>query len=92
MKRRINNPIVNTIEVVKCNSLPRDLRVLNELCAVCSKYQKSSLVQGSKCSAWNTHDEYKKSGKKCEDCCCRKCCNEKPLNFCERETIKIKRV
>jgi hypothetical protein len=92
MTRRINNPLVNTIEVVKCNSLPNDLRVLNELCSVCSKYQKLSLVQGSKCSAWNTHDEYKKSGKNCKECCCFKCCNEKPLNYCQRETIKIKRV
>lgn len=88
-ERSISNPLMNSYEVVKCNSLPKDLRVLNELCGTCKLYQKNSLVRGSKCSAWNSHDEYKKSNKNCKDCPCYDCCNEKPMNGIQNATMKI---
>lgn len=87
-----DKPIFNSYEVVKCNTLPNDLRILNELCATCSKFQDTYLVRGSKCNAWNSHDDYKKTGKKCDDCPCFKCCNEKPMNGIQHATMRIKRI
>lgn len=79
--------ISNTKEVVKCNKLPRDIFVVNELCSVCSVYHKDPTARGSKCSAWGSHDEYKKSSKNCKDCKCFTCCNDKPMNSYQRAII-----
>jgi len=85
----IATPIMNTLKVIKCNVLPGDLRVLNELCGTCSKYHKSSQVRGARCDAWNSHDDYRKSNKNCSECCCFDCCNEKPMNGAQHASLKI---
>jgi len=92
MNRTIKNPLFNSYEIVKTETMPRDLHELKELCATCNLYQKTKLVRGSKCSAWGTHDNYKKTGLKCNDCPCFDCCNEKPLKGYEHEKLKIKKV
>ena len=88
----IAKPVINTLEIMKCNVLPNDLKVLNELCGTCSKYHTSSQVRGARCNAWGSHDDYRKSNKNCAECCCFDCCNEKPMKAYQRDALKIKRV
>jgi hypothetical protein len=77
--RNSTNLLINTIEIVKTVNMPNDLIILKDVCAICPKYKISRQVKGAKCPAWGTHDEYKKIGLNCKDCCCNVCCNRKPV-------------
>jgi hypothetical protein len=88
-KYKKDSPVFNTIEVTKCNKLPSDIRVLNEMCSVCIKYHKNEMIQGSKCNAWGTHDKYKQANKNCKDCDCYDCCQEIAMNGHQKATFNI---
>lgn len=76
--RNIDNLLVNSIEIVKCEKMPDDLIELQEVCAICPIYKRSKTAKGIRCDAWGTHDYYKKIGKDCKNCKCYACCNAKP--------------
>lgn len=76
--RTKSNLLMNSIELVKCDTIPNDVLMLKEICAICPKYQGKRNIRGSKCDGWGTHDSFKKIGLKCDGCPCFKCCNAKP--------------
>ena len=73
-----HKPIMNSIEIVKATTMPHDLFILKDYCGTCKKYQMNRHIRGAKCSAWGSHDDYKKTSMKCDGCPCYDCCNEKP--------------
>jgi hypothetical protein len=89
LKANISKPVMNSRIVVKCDPLPSDLKILNELCATCNVYQKNPYVKGSKCTAWNCHDDFRKANKDCKGCSCVDCCNEKPMNGIQKATMDL---
>ena len=80
LKKKVDNfylPAKTPIVVIKATEYPSDMKYINSYCPACSKFMSHTLPMGAKCEAWGTHDITLKTGKPCDTCPCRSCCNDK---------------
>ncbi len=71
------NTFYNEVTIVKGFKFAPDHITCHETCSICPIFKGNFNARGAKCPAWNTHDDFQKSNKKCIDCPCKTCCNEK---------------